>query len=224
MKLLIVDDHAIFREGLAALLLQAGPYSEVLHAGDAMGGFQIAETTHDLDAVLLDLTLPSMNGLAAIAEFGRRRPELPVVVISSSENPQDVRRTLAAGALGYVPKSASPGTLLSALQLVLAGEIYLPPLLLNECGNGGGAAEMRPVPEPGPPRLTERQIEVLRLIVRGLSNKEIGRELGLSEKTVKVHITNIFKALNVVNRTQAASAAARLAPVAGDGASPDGAG
>lgn len=222
MKLLIVDDHAIFREGLAALLLQAGPYSEVLHAGDAMGGFQIAETTHDLDAVLLDLTLPSMNGLAAIAEFGRRRPELPVVVISSSENPQDVRRALATGALGYVPKSANPGTLLSALQLVLAGEIYIPPLLLNECGSGDSAAEMASVPEP--PRLTERQIEVLRFIVQGLSNKEIGRELGLSEKTVKVHISNIFKALNVVNRTQAASAAARLAPVAGDGASPDGAG
>ncbi|MDD2768980.1 MAG: response regulator transcription factor [Methylococcus sp.] len=202
MKLLIVDDHAIFREGLAALLLQTGQYSTVFHAGDAVRGLELANTTPDLDVVLLDLGLPAMDGVSAIAEFGRRRPDLPVVVISASECSQDAKRALAAGASGYVAKSASPGTLLSALRLVLDGEVYLPPLLLNQADGGQASGDGL--------RLTSRQTEVLRLIVAGLSNKEIGRELSLSEKTVKVHITSIFKALNVVNRTQAASAARRL--------------
>lgn len=205
MKLLIVDDHAILREGLAAMLRQVGPDTVVLQAGDAAEGLRIAEAEADLDAVFLDLEMPVSGGMSAIPEFGRRRPEVPVIVLSSSEDPRDVRHALALGALGYVPKSYPPRTLLSALQLVLSGNIYVPPLMLDAAAtaarpSGSGTAA-------GPRALTERQIEVLRQIGKGLSNKEIGRELGLSEKTVKAHVTAIFKALNVVNRTQAASAA-----------------
>jgi two-component system nitrate/nitrite response regulator NarL len=209
MKLLIVDDHAILREGLAAMLRQAGPDTEVLQAGDGAEGVRLAETHQDLDAVFLDLEMPGVDGMSAVPELGRRRPDLPVIVLSSSEDPMDVKRALALGALGYVPKSAAPQTLLSALALVLSGNVYVPPLMLNAAvlasgasganGNGTRAA------------LTERQLEVLRLLSDGLSNKEIGRALGLSDKTVKVHITTIFKTLNVVNRTQAASAARREA-------------
>lgn len=208
MKLLIVDDHAILREGLAAMLRQAGPDTEVLQASDGAQGVRIAEENLDLDAVFLDLEMPGTGGMSAVPEFGRRRPELPVIVLSSSEEPQDVRRALALGALGYVPKSAAPQTLLSALALVLSGNVYVPPLMLNPAALAGGPA----APNGSGLRnsLTERQLEVLRRLSDGLSNKEIGRELGLSDKTVKAHITTVFKALNVVNRTQAASAA-RLA-------------
>jgi len=205
MKLLIVDDHAILREGLAAMLRQAGPDTEVLQAGDGAEGLRMADAHLDLDAVFLDLQMPGVDGMAAVPEFGRRRPELPVIVLSSSEDPQDVRRALALGALGYVPKSAPPQTLLSALQLVLSGNIYVPPLMLNAATPGtrssgaNGAADRA--------SLTERQREVLRLLSDGLSNKEIGRALGLSDKTVKAHVTAIFRTLDVVNRTQAASAA-----------------
>jgi DNA-binding NarL/FixJ family response regulator len=123
MKILIVDDHPIVREGLAALLRQAGSKTTVLLAGDSAQGLTLAEAHSDLDAILLDLALPSSDRWATIGEFGRRRPELPVMVLSSSEDPCDVRKALAAGALGYIPKSAAPKTLLAALQFVLAGNV-----------------------------------------------------------------------------------------------------
>jgi two-component system, NarL family, nitrate/nitrite response regulator NarL len=209
MKLLIVDDHAIVREGVAAMLRQAGPDTVVLQAGDGAEGVQLAETHPDLDAVFLDLQMPGTDGMSAVPEFGRRRPELPVIVLSSSEDPQDVRRALALGALGYVPKSALPQTLLSALRLVLAGDIYVPPLMLDATARGAASEPAADAGRQG--ALTDRQLEVLRLLSEGLSNKEIGRALNLSDKTVKAHITVIFKALDVVNRTQAASAARRAA-------------
>lgn len=205
MKLLIVDDHAILREGLAAMLRQAGPDTEVLQAGDGAEGLRMADAHLDLDAVFLDLQMPGLDGMSVVPEFGRRRPELPVIVLSSSEDPQDVRRALALGALGYVPKSAPPQTLLSALQLVLSGNIYVPPLMINAAAAGTGPSRVNGAGDRA--SLTERQREVLRLLSDGLSNKEIGRELGLSDKTVKAHITAIFRTLNVVNRTQAASVA-----------------
>src|SRR6185312_842025 len=119
MKLLIVDDHPVLREGLAALLRQAGPETEVLLASDAADGLALVERHADLDAVVLDLMMPGMDGWRAITEFGRKRPELPVIVLSSSEDPQDARKALALGALGYVPKSASQHVLLSAIRIVL---------------------------------------------------------------------------------------------------------
>ena len=204
MKFLIVDDHAVLRTGLTALLRQARTDDIVLEACDGVEGLASARLHPDLDAVFLDLEMPGMHGMSAIEEFGRQHPNLPVIVLSSSEDPASVRRALSAGALGYIPKSTTSKTLLSALQLVLQGAVYVPPLMAAQ-----PPAAVIPPPEPvhNPGHLTERQIEVLRLIERGLSNKEIGLALSLSEKTVKVHVTGIFKALNVVTRTQAASAA-----------------
>jgi two-component system, NarL family, nitrate/nitrite response regulator NarL len=205
MKVLVVDDHPIVRDGLAALLGQLGPGTDVLQVGDAERAFALVAAHADLDVVILDIAMPGMDGLSALAEFGRARPELPVIVISASEDARDAREALAKGALGYVPKSASPHTLLSAIQLVLNGDVYVPPLIL--------AATV--VPRSSDPSvsagsgrstLTDRQIDVLRRLSEGQSNKEIAAELDLSEKTVKAHVTAIFRALDVVNRTQAAAA------------------
>ena len=204
MKLLIVDDHAILREGLVALLRQFEQGTDVLQASDTAEGLRLVEAHPDLDAVFLDLSMPDQGGMEAIPVLAKRRPQLPVIVLSSSEDPGDVRRALKSGAGGYVPKSASPRNILSALRLVLAGEIYVPPLLLDVAADGPGQ-----VPGGVGERLTERQTEVLRQLCRGLTNKEISRSLELSEKTTKSHITAIFKALGVVNRTQAATAARR---------------
>lgn len=203
MKMLVVDDHSIVRQGLAALLRQQGPDTEVVHAADQREGMAMLEAHPDLDAVLLDLNMPGGGGMQAIGEFGRRRPTLPVIILSSSEDPGDVRRALSLGALGYVPKSASPETLLSAVRLVLSGSVYVPPLVLDSAPPAGTAAAA----EGRPSALTLRQIEVLQALAGGLSNKEIGLKYNLSEKTVKAHVGAIFRSLNVVNRTQAANAA-----------------
>jgi two-component system, NarL family, nitrate/nitrite response regulator NarL len=207
MKLLIVDDHAILREGLIALLRQFEQGADVLQASDTTEGLRLAEANPDLDAVFLDLNMPGQGGMEIIPVFAQRCPQLPVIVLSSSEDPDDVRLALKSGASGYVPKSASPRNILSALRFVLSGEIYVPPLMLDP-GSVAANGPARVVLEPGE-RLTERQTEVLRQLCRGLSNKEISRALELSEKTTKSHVTAIFKALGVVNRTQAAAAAKR---------------
>jgi two-component system nitrate/nitrite response regulator NarL len=203
MKYLIVDDHAVLRNGLKALLRQAETDPQVVEASDGAEGLRLAGLHRDLDAVFLDLEMPGISGMSAIEEFGKQYPDLPVIVLSSSEDPREVRRALAAGALGYVPKSASSETLLAAVGFVLQGNVYVPPLMLKEPLPSAADVKTASAPEAAA-RLTDRQLDVLRQLERGLSNKEIAMALNLSEKTVKVHITSIFKVFNVVNRTQAA--------------------
>jgi two-component system nitrate/nitrite response regulator NarL len=206
MKILIVDDHPIYRQGLIALLDQMEPDTVLLQASDGAQALALIAEHDDLDVVILDLLIPGMDGLRAIAEFGKIRPELPLIILSSSENPADVRAALANGALGYVPKSAAEHTLLSAIRVVLNGDIYMPPFVLLHT-NPGPSADPKIEPGSDRPVLTDRQIEVLRRVSAGQLNKIIAVELGLSEKTVKSHITAIFKALNVMNRSQAAAVA-----------------
>jgi two-component system nitrate/nitrite response regulator NarL len=201
VKLLIVDDHPLFRDGLAALLQQASPDNMVVQATSAEEALQLVDE-QIIDAVFMDLVMPGLCGEPAIREFARRHPDVPVIVLSSSENPSDVRRVLNAGASGYIPNSATAQTVVSALTLVLSGNIYVPPLLVSaatraadSAANGGQRSLTQ---------LTDRQVDVLKYLRDGLSNKEISAHLGIAEKTVKVHIAAIFKTLNVVNRTQAA--------------------
>jgi DNA-binding NarL/FixJ family response regulator len=204
MKLLIVDDHAVVREGVAAMLIQANPGSDILQAETAETGLALAAAHPDLTAIILDFTMPGLAGAAAIQAFGAARPDVPLIVLSASEHPPDVQRAIDAGALGYVPKSATPKTIMLALGLVLQGEMYLPPLLLAPAAALPPDAAAR---APGLARLTERQLEILAMLTSGLPNKVIANRIGVSEKTVKAHVTAIFKALDVVNRTQAAKAA-----------------
>ena len=205
MKLLIVDDHPVLRDGLVALLQQASPDTTVLQARNASEGLALADGCADLDVILLDLEMPGMKGFEALSEFGRKRPDVPVIVLSSSEDARDVRQSLASGALGYVPKSASQQVLISAIRLVMNGDLYVPPLILDD-KSLHTATEIQGAKPERTSMLTPRQIEVLRLLSEGMPNKTIATTLDLSVKTVKVHVTTIFKALNVVNRTQAAVA------------------
>jgi two-component system nitrate/nitrite response regulator NarL len=206
MKILIVDDHPIYRKGLIALLDQMEPDAALLQANDAAEALALIAENDDLDVVILDLVIPGMDGLRAIAEFGKIRPELPVIILSSSENPADVRAALANGALGYVPKSAAEHTLLAAIRVVFNGDIYVPPFVLLHA-KFGHLADLKIEQGSDRPVLTDRQIEVLRRISAGQLNKVIAAELGLSEKAVKSHITAIFRALNVMNRNQAVAVA-----------------
>jgi two-component system, NarL family, nitrate/nitrite response regulator NarL len=205
MKIIIIDDHPVLRGGLSALLQQIEKDVVVLQAGSAEEGLALVAQHPDLDIVILDIAMPGMDGLHAIAEFGRLRPELPVIVLSSSESPKDVRQALAQGALGYIPKSTNQHTLLAAVRIVINGDLYVPPLILDDADTAR-LTQFRSREGTGRPVLTDRQIAVLRSVSEGRSNKEIAFELGLSEKTVKAHVTAIFKILNVINRTQAAKA------------------
>jgi DNA-binding NarL/FixJ family response regulator len=209
MHLLIVDDHRVVREGVAAMLMQGfGGATRVHHAPDLAEALRVVAAEPEIEVVLLDLFLPGDGGpnagFAGIEALARAAPHLPVVILSSSEEPRDVRRALASGALGYIPKSAGPETLTAALDLVLKGEVYVPPLILEDDA----------APRPRNPAivagLTDRQVEVLALIVRGHSNKQIARTMRISEKTVKAHVTAIFKSFGVINRTQAAAMARSL--------------
>jgi DNA-binding NarL/FixJ family response regulator len=198
VKLIVIDDHPVVREGLAMVLRQLAGAPEVLEAADGEQGLALLGQHPDVRGVLVDLRMAGLAGLPTLARLRASRPELPVMVISASEDPADVRRAMAAGASGYVPKSAGRSTLLAAVQMVLAGERYVPPLLLDQ-GHAVPAAALT--------GLTPRQLEVLGLLCQGHANREIGLTLQMHEKTVKAHVGAIFKVLGVVNRSQAMEAA-----------------
>lgn len=195
MKILICDDHALFREGLELVLGQLDAAAELTSVADAEAALACVQEDDGFDLVLLDLRLRGMSGFAALDALRREHPEVPVVVLSASESPADVRTALERGASGFIPKSTRGSVLLEALRGVLAGDVYVPPLAL-----GGSAAE-RPAPRSA---LTGRQIEVLRLLARGLTNREIAEVLRITEETAKSHVKHIYEALDVNNRTEAA--------------------
>jgi two-component system, NarL family, nitrate/nitrite response regulator NarL len=203
MKFIIIDDHSIMRDGLTALLQQTSTTVQVFSARNADEALKLLDQSNDFDLVILDLFIPGTDGFQAISAFGRSHPELPVIVLSSSEDPRDARKALANGALGYVPKSAGQLVLLSAIKLVMNGDLYIPPFILDEKSR---STENTTRTEPQP-KLTPRQIEVLLLLCEGHSNKAIATKLRLSEKTVKVHVSLIFRTLNVANRVQASKVA-----------------
>jgi DNA-binding NarL/FixJ family response regulator len=213
LKLLVVDDHPLFREGITSALKASGQDFDIIQAADAREGIELAEGSGDFDAVLLDVALPGMNGFVAIREFRLRCPLLPVVIISALDNASNARRAISAGAAGFIPKSTPTPQVIAALHEVLAGGVYLPPAV----GAGMSSTEIEnpafpqtPDSEPEAGSLTVRQIEVLGFLCQGKGNKEIASDFGLSEKTVKTHLSAIFKVLRVVNRTQAVLAARRM--------------
>ncbi|MBW8845960.1 MAG: response regulator transcription factor [Burkholderiales bacterium] len=200
MKILLVDDHPMFREGVASVLHSGGEPLEVLHAMEGQDALRQLDSHADVSAVLLDLRMDGMAGMATLEQLGRHHPDVPSLVLSSSEDPEDVRRALRAGARGYCPKSSRPATLLAALRLVMSGQIYVPPFMAL-------TAEAPADVAVDPSGLTPRQREVLRELGQGKSNKEISHALGMHEKTVKGHVSAIFRCLGVVHRLQAVEAA-----------------
>lgn len=211
MNVLVVDDHALFREGLKFLLRELDASLVVDEAGDCAAALE-RTATHGYDLVLLDLNLPGLRGMDALAALRGAIPGAPTVVLSGEDSPELVRSAIRAGAMGFIPKSSTREVLIQALRLVFAGGVYLPPAALDTHTAAAPLAAYGPGEPPDAARLglTPRQMDVLRCVIQGKPNKSIARELDISEGTVKAHLSAVMQALGARNRTEAVYAAAKL--------------
>lgn len=195
IRLLLVDDHAIVRKGLAALLNTVDGLSVIAEASDGEEAVA-AHRAHKPDVTLMDLRLPKLGGADAIARIRRETPTARIIVLTTFDGDEDIFRALQAGAKGYLLKGMDAAELTEAIRVVYAGKSRIPAAVAEKlAGRMGG------------PALTTRELEVLKRIVAGRSNKEIGSDLHISEATVKTHINSILSKLGVSDRTQAATSA-----------------
>lgn len=216
MQILLIDDHPLFREGMAHLLRRLAETVTLHEAADLREGLRLCRAHPEIDLALIDLAMPGLAGIDAVSAFRDDFPTTPLVVLSAAQGGAEIRQAIAAGAVGFIPKSSTSEVMLGAIRLVISGGVYLPPQVLE--GRRAPARTPRAQnpatsPQPGQTEgvsLSSRQLEVLSLLVQGKPNKLIARELGVSEGTVKMHLAIIFGTLQARNRTEAVTAAQRL--------------
>jgi DNA-binding NarL/FixJ family response regulator len=201
VRILVIEDHALVREGLmlaVKALEQKDAAAEVLGARDADEATRILEQNDDFDLILLDLMLPGTGGMAYLGVIRKRHPHIPVVILSALDDADTVMKAVRQGAAGFVSKASPTDILLEALREVLAGEMWLPPEYREMSGR-----RRRSKTVADRFGLTKSQARVLELLAEGKTNREIGEMLDVTEGTVKIHVSAIFKALGVSNRSQA---------------------
>lgn len=205
--LLIADDHPLFREALRGVVAKVLP-GAILHEADSVEAlYALVEREADADLLLLDLNMPGAQGFSALVHLRALEPQLPIVVVSAREEPAVMRRALDHGAFGFIPKSADAATLGEAIGTVLAGDRWAPAAATS--APGAAAAEYDAAQRLRD--LTPQQFRVLQMLGEGLLNKQVAYELGVSEATIKAHVTAILRKLGANNRTQAVLIAGRLA-------------
>ena len=200
MKVLIIDDHALFREGLRYLLRSMTDEWEYLESENLSRLSDLAREHPHLDLILLDLNISGADGLTSLADIQQFWQNTPVVVVTASERQSDIDRALVAGAASFIPKTVSSDVMISALTRVAKGETYVP--------------DSARIETSGPPSykratMTDRQMDILRLLAVGKTNRQIGSQLDIAENTVRVHLSAIFKNLGVKTRTEAVFVAVR---------------
>ena len=196
MNILIVDDHPLFRAGFHAVLEQSALHAGVRSVSSVPEALQALQRDGDIGLVLLDIHLRGDDGFNALKTIGERFPTTACIMISGDEQQAVATRAVSAGASGFIPKSFTADEMIAAIQKVLAGDVFVP-----------AAAHLTQAPDTT--GLTLRQLEVISMLGRGFSNKEIARALDVAERTVKAHVSAVFEALNVRNRTQAVLVAQR---------------
>lgn len=204
INIVVADDHPLFRQGVVQTLTAEDGFSVIGEAGTGEEAFRLA-VEHNPDILLLDIGMPGAGGIATVEQVAAACPLTRVLMLTVSENPDDLMQALKAGARGYVLKGVSSSGLVSAIQAVTAGEVFVTPVLASTI-----LYEMTH-DEPGDPldELTERERQVLQLLGEGLTNREIGERLYLAEKTVKHYMTSVLQKLHVRSRVEAALLAQR---------------
>jgi DNA-binding NarL/FixJ family response regulator len=202
MKVLIVDDHALIREALRAVLKQLKREAVIFEASNSRQAMHIVEEHPDISLILLDINLPDRDGFSVLRELRDRYATIAIIILSSSDDQDTVKRAFKLGALGFIPKTTEREVMLNAIKLVFSGGIYIPSEILEETTSPRLTNKLA-TRDPKGLGLTDRQIEVLALLMKGKSNKIIAKTLNMAVPTVKNHITVVLKALNVTSRTEA---------------------
>jgi DNA-binding NarL/FixJ family response regulator len=203
MKVLIVDDHALIREALHAVLKQLKREAVIFEASNSGQAMHMVEEHPDISLILLDINLPDRDGLSVLRELRDRYPTIAIIVLSSSNDQDTVKHAFKLGALGFIPKTTEREVMLNAIKLVFSGGIYIPSEILKETTPPQPTNKLTTRDSLKRLRLTDRQIEVLALLMKGKSNKVIAKTLNMAVPTVKNHITVVLKALSVTSRTEA---------------------
>jgi DNA-binding NarL/FixJ family response regulator len=206
---LLVDDHPLFHEGLASAFSRLAPDLSIVSADSVDAGLELLRSSAPIELALIDLVLPNSDGLTALVSYAEEFPHIPRLLISGKEDPAIIRQARDAGASGFVHKSLPLDRLLGALRKVMDGHAYFEP--------SSAARPEDESPRSGDPHgaLTLRQLEVLKLLGEGRSNKEISAALAIADRTVRAHLTELFRTLGVSSRTQAVLAAQRLGLLGG---------
>jgi DNA-binding NarL/FixJ family response regulator len=205
---IVADDHPLFRTAIKEALEAEQGETRFLEANSFESLQKLVDEQQEVDLVLLDLHMPGVSGFAGLVYLCKRYPSVPVVIISANEDPVVIQRALQHGAAGFIPKSSSIETITSAIAAVLMGEIWSPETTASDLpGNNVSEVELAERMS----KLTPQQFKVLMMMSKGLLNKQIAYELGVSEATIKAHVTAIMNKLGVNNRTQAVLAASQLA-------------
>ncbi|RLQ87191.1 response regulator [Notoacmeibacter ruber] len=199
LNILIADDHPLFRGALRQVLSGLPNACEIHEAGDFAGAKRLVEEGEDYDLILLDLNMPGSSGHSAIVGLSAVQSNIPIIVVSASESPETIRRAIELGASGYIAKSASMETIREAIERVLEGQVWVPPHIELGVETDPEISEL--IERLG--TLTPQQTRVLTMIGEGLLNKQIAYELGVSEATIKAHVSAVLTKLNVDSRTQA---------------------
>ena len=205
MKILIADDHALFRDGLALRLEQIAPEAVILQASNYAQIFKFIKSDSDIAIIILDIEMQDMPWMEALQEMRKLLPQTAIVVVSASEDGRTIRSVMSTGVKGYIPKRSDIKVFDNALKLILDGGTYVPPVLINNPPINNLSTK-----STGLKTLTNRQSQVLDLIAQGKSNKQIAYDMGVSESTVKLHINALLRSLHVSNRTQAGVTAQKL--------------
>jgi DNA-binding NarL/FixJ family response regulator len=205
---IVADDHPLFRTAIKEALETEHGEIDFLEASSFATLQELVEANREVDLILLDLHMPGVSGFAGLVYLCKRYPSVPVVMISANEDPVVIRRALEHGAAGFIPKSSSIETITAAINAILMGEIWSPDSVQADLP-GGNVSELELAARMS--ELTPQQFKVLMMMSQGLLNKQIAYDLGVSEATIKAHVTAIMNKLRVSNRTQAVLAAQRLA-------------